>query len=78
MGERKYTEIAHCHISPIRQMVVSHNQDGDIVMARRVIVEDEGNIKMFFEKGATIVKPEYIEGFQELLNTLGEFLNEND
>lgn len=74
MDEKKYREIAHCNISSMKQLVISENAEGNLVMAKRVIVNDEDEgMKLFFEKGATIIKEEYIPGFMELIKKVLDF-----
>lgn len=68
--EKKYREVASCPVSSIKQIVISKNSDDNIVMAKRVIVNDEDGTKMFFEKGATIIKQEYKEDFKKFLQTV--------
>ncbi len=74
MDEKRYKEIACCNISSMKQVVISENNEGNLVMAKRVIVhdEDEGT-KLFFEKGATIIKKEYISGFMDMIKKVLEF-----
>ena len=74
MDEKKYKEIACCNISSMKQLVISENAEGNLVMAKRVIVhDDDEGIKLFFEKGATIIKEEYIPGFIDLIKKVMEF-----
>ena len=73
MEEKRYKEIACCDISSMKQLVVSENNEGNLVMAKRVVVhDDDEGTKLFFEKGATIIKEEYIPGFLDLLKKVLE------
>lgn len=70
-NDRRYDEVAHCNISRTRQLVLSTNEEDSLVLARRTVVHDEDEgVKMFFEKGATIIKPEHQEGFKKFLENI--------
>lgn len=70
-SDKRYTEIAHCNISRTRQLVLSSNEEDCLVLAKRTVVNDEEDgIKMFFEKGATIIKEDYKDGFRIFLENI--------
>lgn len=70
-SDRRYDEIAHCGISRTRQLVLSTNEEDSLVLARRTVVHDEDEgVKMFFEKGATIIKEDYKDGFRIFLENI--------
>jgi hypothetical protein len=75
MNEREqYEEIACCNISSMKQLVISQNSEGSLVIAKRFLVnDDEEGEKKIFEKGATIIRQQYIGGFVDLLKKVENF-----
>lgn len=66
--DKRYDEITYCSLSKTRELVISKNEEDCYVLAKRTIVYDEdGKKSIFFEKGATIIKPEYKDNFKDFL-----------
>ena len=72
--KEKYKEIASCTISDIKELVLSENNDGNLVLAKRIYVVDDGETKMFFEKGSTIIKEQYKDNVVNFMEKVIKFL----
>lgn len=64
--------ISVCNISQNKELVVSINKKGEFVIAKRIIVDDEGVKKYFYEKGSIILDK---KNFNDMLENINCYLN---
>lgn len=63
----KFEIIATCNLTNVKQLVISKNDANEIVIAKRMVIEDEGVTKYYYEKGAIVIP---MEEFKNLLNDI--------
>lgn len=64
--------ISVCNISLNKELVISLNKNGEFVIAKRIIVDDEGVKKYFYEKGSIILNK---ENFVCMFENINDHLN---
>lgn len=62
---KEFVILETCNLSESKELVLSKNNEGNYVLAKRFCVNDNGERKYFYEKGATIIQKEIFETFLE-------------
>lgn len=56
----RFKELVSFPVAKNKEVVISENDQGSLVMAQRVIHQDENGTQKIFLKGAMIISEEYI------------------
>ena len=74
MPKETFDIILACGISENKDLVLSKNSRGDLVLATRAVIRDNGRVKYYYDKGAIVIAPEFFEDFKLFSETVREHI----
>jgi len=66
----KFKEIGFCQISENKHLVLSQNENDELVLAQRAVIMDGDRERYYYDKGAIILKGIYKDNFIQMIKKI--------